>query len=73
MYYLSIKLIMTLLWNYRSHLKNLTFSFYSSLNVLVFKSKSSTVTQKILIFEFIYVCQFVIVVVWEQVGHYMFI
>jgi hypothetical protein len=73
MYYLRIKLIMTLLWNHRSHLKNLTFSFYSSLNVLVFKSKSNTVTQKILIFEFIYVCQFVIVVVWEQVGHYMFI
>jgi hypothetical protein len=46
-----------------SELKNLIFSFYSSLNVLVFKNKSNTVTKKILIFEFIYICQFVIVVV----------
>jgi hypothetical protein len=60
---------MTLWWYHRSDLKNFTFSFYSSSN-LVFKNESDTVTQKILIFEFIYVCQFVmIVVVWEQVKH----
>jgi hypothetical protein len=59
---------MTLWWYQRSDLKNFTFSFYSSSNVLVFKSESDIMTQQILIFEFIYVFQFVmIVVVWEQV------
>ena len=55
MHYLSIKLIMTLWWYHRSDLKNFTFSFYSSSNVLVFKSESDIGIQKILNI-WIYLC-----------------